>query len=153
MGRREELLREEAEGWQELNELIDRMTPEQVRVPGYTPDGWAVRDLMWHVARWSDDTARVLGEMAAGTWDGEDPSLQPGWTERANRRWFEESLRMELGTVRAEWNAARRRLLERFGALDELTPEADEWFDETGPIHYAKHLPDLRAWAQRLSGS
>jgi hypothetical protein len=37
-------------------------------------------------------------------------------------------------------------MLERFGELPEVTAEADEWLDESGPRHYAEHLPALRAW-------
>jgi hypothetical protein len=27
-----------------------------------------------------------------------------------------------------------------------LTTDADEWFEESGPRHYAEHLPELEAW-------
>ena len=37
-------------------------------------------------------------------------------------------------------------MLERFGALEVLTADADEWFEESGPLHYAEHLPELEAW-------
>ena len=39
-------------------------------------------------------------------------------------------------------------MLERFGALTELTADADEWFDESGPRHYAGHAPELEAWVR-----
>jgi hypothetical protein len=115
-----------------------------------TPEGWAVRDVLWHVAAWSRDTARVLREMRDGTWDGTDPSLEPGWTDRVNAEWFARSRSMPVGAVRVEWLAARRGLLEAFAELEELTAEADEWFEETGPTHYAKHVEDLEAWLERL---
>jgi hypothetical protein len=38
-------------------------------------------------------------------------------------------------------------MLERFGVLDEITADADEWFEESGPLHYAEHLRELRAWS------
>jgi mycothiol maleylpyruvate isomerase-like protein len=149
MGRREDLLRQEAEGWQRIDALVGDLTPEQIERPGYTDEGWSVKDMMWHVAAWSQDTARVLNDMEAGSWDGEDPSEAAGYTDRVNREWFARSRTMEVEEVRSAWHAARGRLLEAFGALGEVTPDADEWFEETGPAHYAEHLPDLQAWVER----
>jgi Mycothiol maleylpyruvate isomerase N-terminal domain len=149
MGRREELLREEAEGWGRLTEIVDALTSADLERADVTPDGWAVRDVLWHIAMWSRDTARALREMDAGTWDGTDPSLEPGWTDRVNAEWFSRSRVIPIAEVMETFPAARRDLLDAFGTLDELTPDADEWFEETGPIHYAKHLADLRTWLDR----
>jgi hypothetical protein len=44
-------------------------------------------------------------------------------------------------------------MLEAFGALEAPSPGAEEWFEESGPRHYAEHEPDLRAWVQRLAGA
>jgi hypothetical protein len=46
--------------------------------------------------------------------------------------------------------SARERLLQSFGALGEITPEAGEWFDESGTAHYAEHVPGLQACVERL---
>ena len=102
------------------------------------------------MAVWCDHTARVLAEIRAGTWDGHDPSTEPGWTDRVNREAFEASRPMDLDLVRASWAERRRSMLAAFGALDEVTPDADEWFDESGPSHYAEHLPGLEAWVAEL---
>jgi hypothetical protein len=109
-----------------------------------------VNDLLWHLAFWYDDAARVLGEMGAGTWDGIDPSLEPGWTERVNEEQLERSRTMGPAEVRQAWLHGRRRMLAAFGALDVVTPDAQEWFEEAGPSHSEEHLPDLAAWAASL---
>ena len=150
MGRREDLLRQEAEGWRRIDAFVERLTPEEIERPGYTDEGWSVKDMMWHVAAWSQDAARVLNDMRAGNWDGEDPSQEAGYTDRVNREWFERSRTMGTEEVRSAWYAARQRLLESFGALGEVTPDAEEWFDESGPAHYAEHVPGLEAWVERL---
>lgn len=149
-GRREDLLRREAEGWARIAGLIEGLSLAQLERPGLTPDGWSVKDLLWHVAFWCDDTARVLGEMRAGTWDGRDPSLRPGWTDRANREAFERSRTMAVPQVRDAWREQRTRMLGAFGALDVVTPEADEWFEEAGPSHYEEHRAGLEAWVEGL---
>ena len=35
--------------------------------------------------------------------------------------------------------------------LDELTPRAEEWFMESGPLHYREHLPDLERFVKESS--
>lgn len=151
MARREDLLRREAEAWERLASSVDLLTSEQLERPGLTAEGWSVKDLLWHMAFWYEDTAQALEEMRAGTWDGEDPSREPGWTDRVNDEQAERSRTMPLGDVRTAWLGERRRMLEAFGALEEVTPDADEWFEEAGPSHAEAHLPDLERWAARLA--
>ena len=146
MGRREELLRGEAEGWEELNALLSRGDPEYLERPGVNAEGWSVRDLMWHLAYWCADTARAFGNMRDGTFDAAAEPEGPAEVDPINEAQLERSRGMTLDEVRSEWFRARGAMLERFGELTELTPEADLLFDETGPLHYAEHLPALRAW-------
>lgn len=148
MERREDLIRAEDEGWAELNALIDHLSEEQLQEPGLTPGGWSVKDLMWHVACWSAACASRLEEMRLGTF--EETEVDEDVT---NREWFEVSRGLDLETVRAAWTPARKRMLREFGALEELPPSADQWFEETGPIHYADHLRDLRPWVERLTST
>ncbi len=88
--------------------------------------------------------------MRAGTWDGSDPSLEPGWVDRVNDEEFVRSRTMGIEEARAAWVEGRRAMLEAFGALGDVTPRADEWFDESAPTHYAAHLHGLAGWVERL---
>ncbi|HYF10846.1 MAG TPA: maleylpyruvate isomerase N-terminal domain-containing protein [Actinomycetota bacterium] len=150
MGRREDLLRREAEAWARLERATADLSDTELARPGYTAEGWAIRDLWWHLAAWCEDTTRVLGEMRDATWDGTDPSSRPGWTDRMNAEWFERSRAMTLDEVGDALDAARRGHLAAFGALPEVTADAEEWFDETGAIHFEAHLADLEPWVERL---
>ena len=150
MGRREDLLRREAEAWRRIDGLVEAMAPDDLVRPGYTAERWSVKDMMAHVAAWSNLAANILGEIAAGTWRGHHVSDEPGGTDRLNSEWFERDRDLDVDTVRSDWHASRARLLESFGELDEITPDADEWFEESGPSHYAEHLPDLERWIERL---
>ena len=69
MARREELLRAEAEGWEAFVALLDAVPPDRLEPPGLNAEGWAVRDVMWHVAFWCADAARALREIAEGRFD------------------------------------------------------------------------------------
>jgi hypothetical protein len=90
------------------------------------------------------DAADGFERMRAGSFDGEwDDDHE---TEALNQTWFEESQELDLATVRAAWFDQRSAMLRGFVAIPELTSTAEEWFDESGTIHYEKHLIDLRPW-------
>ena len=146
MGRRDELLRAEAEGWEELNELLARLAPLELEAPGATPDGWSVKDLLWHVAYWCAEAERALGQIRAGTFDAAAQPEGAGRIDAINDAQLKRSRGMALDEVLDEWHRARAGMLERSGELPDLTAEADAWLDESGPLHYAEHLPELRAW-------
>jgi len=148
MGRREELLRAEAEGWEELIAILDATAPELLERPGVNAEGWAVRDVMWHVAFWCADAARALGAIAEGRFDRVREPYGDAEVNRLNDRELERSRGMRVDDVRAELHRARAAMLERFGTLAVLTADADEWFEESGPAHYAEHAPELEAWVR-----
>ncbi|MGZ8600048.1 MAG: DinB family protein [Actinomycetota bacterium] len=123
--------------------------PEDVVGRAGSPGAWSVADVLWHVARWCDEAARVLAEIHAGRWDAaRDPSADPGFTERVNLAALEASREMPFADARRAWLDARGRMLEAFGALPEVTADSDVWLEESGPRHYAEHVPDL----ERLVG-
>ena len=150
MGRRDDLLRQEAEAWGRIDGIVATLSAAELVRPGYTVEGWSVKDMMAHVAAWSNVAAGVLREISAGTWTGHHVSDEPGGTDRLNAEWFERDRELDVDTVRSEWHASRTSMLEAFGALDEITPDADEWFEESGPSHYAEHMPDLERWVRRI---
>jgi mycothiol maleylpyruvate isomerase-like protein len=148
MARREELLSAEAEGWEAFIAQLDSVSPDRVDPPGLNAEGWAVRDVMWHVAFWCADAARALREIAEGSYDRSREPYEEAEVNRLNARELERSRGMQVDEVRAELHRARAAMLERFGALTEHTADADEWFDESGPRHYAEHAPELKAWVR-----
>lgn len=146
MGRREELLRAEAEGWETLITLVDEVPPDLVGRSGMNADGWAVRDLVWHVAFWCSEAARTMDDIARGRFDRVREPYGDAEVDRLNDRELERSRRMDVEDVRAELHGARAAMLEGFGSLPELTADGAEWFEESGALHYAEHLPELDAW-------
>jgi hypothetical protein len=148
MARREELLRAEAEGWEAFVALADAVPPDLVDLPGLNAEGWAVRDVMWHVAFWCADAARALGEIAEGRFDRVREPYGDTEVNRLNDRELERSRGMRVDEVRSELLRARAAMLERFSALAGITADADEWFEESGPVHYAEHAPELEAWVR-----
>lgn len=144
MRERELLLRAEDEAWRALYERFKRVPDDRFEEPTLTPEGWAPKDAMYHVSGWMDDCAEQLRRIAAGDFDPTEETREA--IERQNRAWFEVSRTMLPADVRASFAASRRRMREEFGALTEITPEAIEWFEESGALHYATHAEDLRVF-------
>ena len=145
VNRKAQLAAMEDEASRELWEKIEGLSPEQLERPGLTADGWSVKDLMWHIGAWSAECARVLERIRMGTYEDEDYD-----TDALNREWYELSRTLDLGTVRAEFASARNRMLQEWDALPEVTQAADEWFEESGPLHYREHAKQLEPWVATL---
>lgn len=144
----ERLIGEEAVGWARLLEVFASISDPRFEEPTVTPEGWSPKDVMFHVGYWMADCAHVLERITDDTWDG-GADETPATIEIANREGFERSREMPAAEVRAGFGDGRARMLAAFRALDEVTPGAWEWFEESGPLHYAKHVVDLAAWLSR----
>ncbi len=142
------LIAEEDAGWTRLAEVLASIPPGRLEEPTVTEEGWSPKDVMFHVGFWMGDCADVLGRIAAGDWDGGGDET-PATIETANREGFGRSRAMPLDAARDGFRRSRERMLAAFRALEEVTPAAWEWFEESGPLHYAKHVEDLRAWLGR----
>lgn len=137
------LMTEEEDGWRKLCVCFESIPAERFEEPTLTPEGWSPKDAMYHVGAWLEDCAQVLEQIRGGTFRSEEAGED---TEGTNREWFERSRTMEPDAVRAAFSDGRRRAVGSFTTLPQITPEAWEWFEESGPLHYAKHVKDLEAW-------
>ena len=139
---RERLLREEDVAWRRLAQRFDTVPERRFEEPALTPEGWSPKDAMFHISGWMADCGEQLTRMRAGTFDPGEESR--GSIERQNQAWFEVSRSMPPGDVRAGFVPSRLRMLEAFRALEEVSLDAVEWFEESGALHYAAHAEDLR---------
>jgi hypothetical protein len=140
----EGLLAEEERGWLELTDVFGDVPPDRFDEPSVTDEGWSPKDVMYHVAAWAEEATKVLGRIAAGTHRGSDPDIQA-----LNEEWFEEGRGLEDDVVRIRFAKGRVAMRQAFSRLPEVDPNAWEWFEESGPRHYAEHLPDLRSFLER----
>lgn len=141
----ERLIAEEEAGWVRLRAAFASIPDDRFEEPTVTPEGWSPKDVMFHVGYWTADCADVLERIRAGTWDG-GADETPAAIEDTNHDGFERSKEMPAVEVRTWFEDGRERMLAAFSELDEVTPGAWEWFEESGPLHYAKHAEDLAAW-------
>jgi hypothetical protein len=147
--RRAGILAAEREAWGEIDGLIASMPSETIERSGLTPDGWSVKDVLWHVAMWWRVFVDAVPRFA-------DPAVDPadqaaGEVEAINRRWFEESRGLAPELVRAGWTQARAEALAAFTGMPDPSRAAERWFEECGAMHYEEHLIDLRPWAAELA--
>jgi len=144
------LLREEDEAWDTLTRHLERVGVDRFEEPTLTPEGWSPKDAMFHVSGWMEDCGLQLDRIRVGTFDPAEETREA--IERQNQAWFEVSRSMTPAEVRAGFEAARRRMVDSFTSLEELSPEAVEWFEESGALHYATHVEDLRGFLGRPEG-
>ena len=147
---REDLFRSEDRGWNELHSQLETVSRQQMLEPGLTPEGWSVKDLLWHLGAWWAKAGVTLERIRVGTYEG---AGQGSSVDELNARFLEEGRRLDLATVTTELYAARNHALVEFAALPEVTPEAEEWFRESGSEHYDEHRDDLRAWVDKLTSA
>jgi hypothetical protein len=138
------LLADEERGWLVLTQVFGDVPPDRFDEPSVTDEGWSPKDVMYHVAAWSEEAAKVLGRIAAGTHREGDPDVQA-----LNEEWFEAGRGLDDDVVRIRFAKGRVAMRQVFSQLTEVDATAWEWFEESGPRHYAEHLPDLRSFLER----
>jgi hypothetical protein len=143
--RRAAMIAAEREGWSELDALTASVPEEALGRPGLTPEGWSVKDTMWHVAKWWEDFIDAIPGFADPAFDPDDETAEE--VDAMNHAWFEESRALPLDVVRDRWRWTQDAGVDAFEAMDDPPRVAEEWFAECGLIHYEKHLIDLRPWA------
>ena len=130
---------------------LDAVDLELVTVPGIVGE-WSVRDLVVHVAFWSEHATEALRLSVAGR--GDEFAYDTAQTDAMNARLLEESRRMtpEAAVEREEraFNALSTALAELDPALLDLRLGNGDTVAEVigydGAAHYREHTGHLRAW-------
>jgi hypothetical protein len=138
------LLADEDDGWLQLTEAFGDVPPDRFQEPSLNDEGWSPKDAMYHIAAWAEEAATVLGRIAAGTHRG-----GPLDVDGLNAGWLELGRGLEDDVVRIRFAKCRVAMRQAFTRLPDVDERAWEWLEESGPRHYAEHLPDLRAFLER----
>jgi hypothetical protein len=137
-----DFLQAEKEGWEELEGLVESLSPEQAEISGYLPT-WSVKDFLAHLAGWLAEASLALEQIGVGSFTDSDVNSRNDTFVDANRD-------QPLSVVLFELKATRRRLLHHLHGLTEMPPAAEASLRKAGPQHYAEHLPRLREWVAEL---
>ena len=137
----------ERAGWEEMEGLVDSLSPELAEIPGYAP-GWSVKDFLAHVAGWLSEAGQTIALIKSGTFTGNDVDV-----DARNDAFVEANRDQPMSFVLFEIKATRRRLLHYLHGLTEIPPAAEAALRKAGPEHYAEHLPRLREWVAELGSN
>jgi hypothetical protein len=143
-----ELMPAEDAGWDELHALMDSLSPSQAEIPGYYVEGWSAKDAVAHIGSWLAEAAVILERIRVGTYRPEEIDV-----DSMNQRFLDIMKDVPWQTVRAQASSARARMLQAWGELPELTPDAAFWIRKAGAEHYAEHLPRLREWVAQVTSA
>jgi hypothetical protein len=154
-----DVLRSLDHSWNELNAVIDSLAEPEMVAAGVTGD-WSVKDLLGHMAFWSERAANTLTEVSAGRAD-EIPGPE---TEEDLNDWnARESAAREgktLPELRKEWEQAHqsaRAALEKFpeDKLDQPFKEGTVVFSFGADTfaHYQQHATEIRSWLNEMETS
>ncbi len=136
----------EAESWNRLHAIIDRVTPDIAELEGYFEEGWTAKDAIGHLGAWMARGATVLRQIASGTYREGEIDI-----DAENARYLDALRDIPLDTVHLQAAAAHGELMRAWTQLPEITPEAMYWVRKAGPEHYAEHLPRLESWVEELT--
>jgi hypothetical protein len=145
LGTIDELLQAEEEGWNEIHQLIDSLSPSQIEKPGYFPEGWSVKDLLGHLASWLAEAGVALERIHMGTYREGELDID------AKNDEFLEALRpLTSSEIHGMAESARARMRRSLLKLSDESPDAAWWIDKAGVAHYQDHLPRLREWVEEV---
>ena len=140
---RDELLRVERDRWNEFDRLIQAVPPDRIDEPTMNPDGWSVKDLLWHMGSWDAEIADQLERIRVGTYAGhrwdEDPM---------NARFLEEGRRADVRSARELCSRARGRVRSEMDLQADLTEAVEDLFSESAYKHVDDHLSELRRFVE-----
>jgi hypothetical protein len=105
-----------------LNELLARISPQQMTTPGVTPGGWSVKDMLAHILGWQERLlywhATELGGKVAAV---PAPGLTWRDLKKFNHMIYEEHRARPLQAILKDYEAFHRKMLK----LIEATPDRD----------------------------
>jgi hypothetical protein len=156
MTARADVLRSLDHSWSELQQVVDSLSEPEMVEPGVVED-WSVKDLLGHMAFWSQRAANTLTEVSAGRADQvsgpEDEAALNEWNAR-------ESAAREgknLPQLREEWELAHqaaRAALEAFPEDKLDQPFKDHTvvfsFGADTFAHYHEHATQIRSWLRQM---
>jgi hypothetical protein len=137
----DDLLGREARAYAVFEQAVAAVPAERREEP-ILPNGWSVRDVLWHVAYWWRDGEENLGAIRAGTYVDEQWSDER--TDATNAQVLEESRSMALADVEGGLPAARERLRAAFAPVAGDETAVALFVSETID-HYEEHLPAVLA--------
>jgi uncharacterized protein (TIGR03083 family) len=156
MGTKDTAIQKLEKSWSQLRSVVESVPEEEVAAPGIVEE-WSLKDLLGHMAFWSERAAVTVRAVDAGK-PGDIPRGEgPNWVDEWNRREYLARKDKSFKDIRAEWITAHehaRKALE--GTTDEALNqkfgqgkligyfEGDTW------THYDEHAEQIKTWLREM---
>lgn len=132
-------------------DALSNVDAELATVPGVIED-WSVRDLVHHLAVWSEHAAEAIELAASGR--GAEFAYSDGDTDAMNARFLAEGREASPSTALRREESAFGRFRELVAGLDPALlghrlgngDTVEEVIRYDGPDHYREHTAHLAAW-------
>lgn len=138
MNAKEKVAAAEAAAWEAFEAAVAAVPRDRLEEP-VLASGWSVKDVLWHITRWWEDSADLLELLRTGTfseWDGD--------TDAENERVLAEGQAMTLEDIEIRSAHVRERMLLAWDAAPD-DPRATENFLGETIEHYEEHLEQIRS--------
>ena len=148
--------RELDHAWGELLRAVEAVPDDACTQPGVV-DEWSLKDLLGHIAFWSERAAETLRCATADRLNDVPMGSGDGWVDEWNKKAYDERKDHPFKEVRAEWIRNHENATSALdGApaekLDELLNESPilQYFAGDTYEHYREHTEHIKAWLQQL---
>jgi uncharacterized damage-inducible protein DinB len=136
-----------------LAQALDGLTEEQATRVGLN-ENWSVKDALSHIAAWSIEAARIIGQIQAGTWQPQrfDKSAIDDFNAKAVEMRRERS----MPEVREEFDAAHREMERVISTLPDEVDESSPTYKLVEGVtfrHYAHHAAQIEEFKKQGVGS
>lgn len=139
MDQKEKQTATEAAAWEALEAAVRAVPRDRLEEP-LLSGGWSVKDVLWHITRWWEDSADTLELLHAGTFTGWD-----GDTDAENDRVLVQGRGMTLEEIELRSAQVRERMLLAWEAAPSDDPRASETFHSETTEHYDEHLVQIQS--------
>ncbi|HVO41563.1 MAG TPA: maleylpyruvate isomerase N-terminal domain-containing protein [Aggregatilineales bacterium] len=153
-----ELIRRMAQHYNDLASLLAKVDDATLIQPGAV-GSWSLKDMVAHLIAHEQRALRELEAAKRG-----EQIVEGGLsTDEFNARFVAESASRSGKVMLMAWGASFRQLLNSVGTLDEsafapdsaviqaLGDSIDGAVANISYLHYAEHLPEVRAWLAKVS--
>ena len=132
------------ERWREMLDALDGVPEEHLEVPGVAGE-WSLKDLFGHIAFWDDQARQEIERALAGLPRQDNDWQAMNEADHAARRG------QTLPEERAAMHRAHAALVEQLEGVAGIdAARVDEAVRGGSYGHYEEHIPDIRAWRERI---
>ncbi|HEX8474181.1 MAG TPA: DinB family protein [Pyrinomonadaceae bacterium] len=145
-----ELLERVREAHGKLTAALDGLSEAEATRTGLN-ENWSVKDALSHISAWEIEGTRMLEEIQRGTWKPQKFDKQ--MIDDFNARATEERRAASMAEVRAEFDAAHRRMEETLAALPDEVDEATPTYKFAEVVtfrHHTHHAAQIEEYKQRM---